>query len=504
MVARCRSFAFSGIDVIDVDVQVQVSPGLPSFTIVGLGDKAVGESRERVRAALHAMGLALPPSKVTVNLAPADLAKEGSHFDLPIALGLLQALGVLGEDDVAQSVALGELALDGSILPVRGVLPAAVGAMARGYSLICPAENGQEALWAGEVALLAAPHLLALINHFKGTTPLPTPALAARYTAPSYPDMRDIKGQATARRALEIAAAGGHNMLMSGPPGAGKSMLAARLPGILPLLSPEQMLRVSMVHSIAGHLPETGIRTERPFRSPHHNCSMPAMIGGGSRAQPGEISLAHGGILFLDELPEFSRQVLDSLRQPMETREVSIARVQSHVTYPADFQLIAAMNPCRCGYLGDPERSCSKAPRCGQDYQAKLSGPLLDRIDVHIEVPALTPQEVRQAKEGEDSATVAARVEAARTRQAERYTSTDATVNAQAEGPLLEQELAGCDRAAQALLEEAMEKMQLSMRGYHRVLRVARTIADLAACEKMQTDHLAEALSYRLMQYKQA
>jgi magnesium chelatase family protein len=369
MVAHVSTVAFQGVDVVEVDVQVQMGPGLPAFTIVGLPDKAVGESRERVRAALNALGLALPPKRITVNLAPADLAKEGSHFDLPIALGLLAAMGVVPDDTLAQYTALGELALDGALAPVAGVLPAAIDAASRDHGLICPAAQGGEAAWAGKLDILAAPDLLALVNHFKGTQMLSAPTAKAHEARPdSYPDLRDIKGQETAKRALEIAAAGGHNLLMSGPPGAGKSMLAQRLPGILPALSAPEALEVSMIHSLSNTLPEGGLMTVRPFRDPHHSASLAALVGGGTRARPGEVSLAHRGVLFLDELPEFTRQALESLRQPLESGRAVVARANHHVAYPARVQLIAAMNPCRCGHLDDPALACSRAPKCALDY----------------------------------------------------------------------------------------------------------------------------------------
>lgn len=386
MVARIATVAFSGTDVLPIDAQVQMSPGVVAFNIVGLPDKAVAESRERVRAALHAMGLSLPAKRITVNLAPADVLKEGSHFDLPIALGLLAAMQIVPAEEAARYVALGELALDGKLSAVAGILPSAIHANATQRGLICPAANGNEAVWAGEIDVLAAGDLLALINHFKGQQILSRPALQLAGIDTSYADLRDIKGQETAKRALEVVAAGGHNLLMIGPPGSGKSMLAARLPGILPPLSPPEALEVSMIHSLAGLLADGKLLQRRPFRDPHHSATQPALIGGGLRAKPGEISLAHHGVLFLDELPEFPRPTLEALRQPIESGRAVVARANHHVTYPARFQLIAAMNPCRCGYLSDPTQGCGRAPRCGQDYQSRLSGPLLDRIDCHVEV----------------------------------------------------------------------------------------------------------------------
>jgi len=494
--AHAPTIAFSGIECLDIDVQVQVSSGLPCFTIVGLPDKAVGESRERVRAAFGALGLALPPKRITVNLAPADLLKEGSHFDLPIALGLLGAMGVLPADEVAGCVALGELGLDGSIAPVAGVLPAAIAAHAAGKRLICPGPQGGEAAWAAGVEVLAPVSLLALINHFKGTQVLsrPEPRLAAE--AEGGPDLREVKGQESAKRALEIAAAGGHNLLMIGPPGSGKSMLAARLPGLLPPLAPAEALEVSMIHSVAGQLAEGRLLRRRPFRDPHHSASVPSLIGGGLRARPGEVSLAHLGVLFLDELPEFPRAALEALRQPLESGRAVVARANAHVSYPARVQLVAAMNPCRCGHLADPALACSRAPKCAEDYQSRISGPVFDRIDLHVEVPAVRPADLALPPPAEGTAEVAARVAGARAIQAARYAAQGIRTNAEADGAVLEA-AAPLDAAGRRLLVEAAERMHLSARGWHRVLRVARTLADLEGASSLSRLHVAEALSYR-------
>jgi len=504
MVAHIDTVAFLGVEARLVNVQVHLAGGVPAFTLVGLGDKAVAESRERVRAALSAIGLGLPPKRITVNLAPADLPKEGSHYDLPIALGLLIAMGVLPAQELERYLVIGELSLDGSINPVAGVLPAAIAANAAGKGLICPADCGPEAVWAGLGAehaggVLAPRSIIQLVNHFKGSQILAEPAAMRLEEGASVPDLRDIKGQESAKRALEIAAAGGHNMLMVGPPGSGKSMLASRLPGLLPPLSPREMLEVSMIASVAGELMGGKMARRRAFRAPHHSASMPALVGGGLRAKPGEVSLAHRGVLFLDELPEFSRQVLDSLRQPLETGEAVVARVNAHVTYPARFQLVAAMNPCRCGHAGDMSRACPRVPRCVSDYQSKLSGPLLDRIDIHIEVPPVSHADLALPPAREGSAEVAARVAAARDIQVARYrelSGPDPMLNAQVEGELLEK-VATPDEPGRKLLLEAAERMRLTARGYHRVLRVARTLADLAAEERILRLHVAEALAYR-------
>ncbi len=498
MVAHINTIAFHGINPIDVDVQVHITSGLPAFNVVGLPDKAVGESRDRVRSALSSMGLALPPSRITVNLAPADLAKEGSHYDLAIALGILVTMNVIDPDVASRYIALGELSLDGGLSKIAGVLPTAIHAVATGKGIICPQENGVEACWAGDnVEILAPKNLLSLINHFKGTQILTPPKLCdAPADEIKYPDLRDIRGQETAKRALEIAASGGHNMLMIGPPGSGKSMLASRLAGITPGLDGKEMLDVSMIASITGDLDNGMIKRNRPFRDPHHNCSMAAMIGGGRKAKPGEITLAHNGVLFLDELPEFPRNVLDSLRQPLETGRVTVSRAEAHVTYPAHFQLVAAMNPCKCGYLGDQARSCNKAPRCGKDYQSKISGPLFDRIDIHIEVPPVTPADINKEPSKEGTKEVAARVIRTRNIQSKRYENDNIRTNSEADGEVL-LGVTKLDNDGRKLLDQAFERMGLSMRGYNRVLRVARTIADMEESQNILKNHIAESLSYR-------
>lgn len=496
MVALVQTVAYLGLEARSVEVQCQIAPGLPRFNLVGLPDKAVNESRERVHAALAAMGLSLPPKRITINLSPADLPKEGSHYDLPIALALLAAMGVTDAEQLVDFVAVGELALDGRIVATPGVLLAALHAASTDRGLICPAAQGGEARWASGIPILAAPDLISLLNHLKGTTRLAEPVPGEVEAAAPGPDLRQVKGQETAKRALEIAAAGGHNLLMIGPPGAGKSLMAACLPGILPPLTPAEALEVSMVASVAGTLEEGRISRTRPFRSPHHSASMAALTGGGLRVRPGEVSLAHLGVLFLDELPEFQRAVLDSLRQPLETGSVDVARANAHVTYPARVQLVAAMNPCRCGYLGDPALGCSRAPRCGADYQAKVSGPMLDRIDLHVEVDPVSAADLALPPPAEGSAEVAARVAAARAVQVARLEGSGRRSNAELDGDLLEAH-ATPDEAGRKLLMQAAEAMRLSARGYTRMLRVARTIADLAGSEGVGRIHVAEALSYR-------
>jgi magnesium chelatase family protein len=483
-----------------VDVQVQIAPGMPAFNLVGLPDKAVSEARERVRAALIASGLALPPKRITVNLAPADLPKEGSHFDLPIALGLMAAVGAIPAEALQGFTVLGELGLDGSIAAVAGVLPAAIAANARGHGLICPAASGPEAAWAGEgIEILAPRSLIQVVNHFAGTQVLARPQPGLRDSGGDELDLKEVRGQETAKRALEIAAAGGHNLLLVGPPGAGKSMLASRMPGLLPPLEPHELLEVAMIRSVAGELAGGRLTDRRPFRAPHHSASMAALIGGGIKARPGEVTLAHRGVLFMDEFPEFSPQALDSLRQPLESGDVVIARANHRIAYPARFQLVAAMNPCRCGGADEPGQTCRRGMRCAVEYQARISGPLLDRIDLNLDVPAVTAADLMLPPPAEGSREVAARVLAARRLQAERYRDLGLSgprTNAEA-GPSLIEEIARPEGAGLKLLREASEAMRLSARGYHRVLKVARTIADLDGSRNVARLHLAEALSYR-------
>ncbi|HTJ56121.1 MAG TPA: YifB family Mg chelatase-like AAA ATPase, partial [Devosiaceae bacterium] len=427
--------------------------------------------------------------------------KEGSHYDLPIALGLMGAIGAVPPDAFIGHLALGELGLDGRLAPVSGTLPAAIAAHAHGLGIICPEGSGPEAAWAGEdIDIIAPVSLLALVNHLAGHQLAPRPIMRRRMNLAPLPDLSEVRGQEVARRALEIAAAGGHNLLMIGPPGAGKSMLAARLPSILPPLDARELLDVSMIQSIAGELADGALSDRRPFRAPHHSASMAALVGGGLKVRPGEVSLAHNGVLFLDELPEFAPAVLDSLRQPLEAGEAVIARANARVSYPARFQLVAAMNPCKCGLAGTPGFTCKRGDRCAADYQGRLSGPFLDRIDLRIDVPAVSAADMIGASTAEPSSAVAARVARARERQRQRFLELGEPriyTNAAA-GPTLIEKIVDPDRESQKLLLEAATRFSLSARAYHRVLKVARTLADLAGLEKVARPHVAEALSYRL------
>ncbi|MEM9967178.1 MAG: YifB family Mg chelatase-like AAA ATPase [Pseudomonadota bacterium] len=498
MVSRAYTVAFQGVEARTVEVQCAVTPGLPAFSIVGLPDKAVSEARDRVRTALNSLAIALPSKRITINLSPADLPKEGSHFDLPLALALLSALDILPKDIIESVVALGELSLDGTLVPVIGALPAAMTAAEENRSLLCPAGSGAEAAWVGKTQVIAATSLGEVIAHYTGQTPL-SPAEPGEVTeAPHLKDLRDVKGQERAKRALEIAAAGRHHVMFVGTPGSGKSMLAARLPSILPPLTAAEALETSMIQSLAGLLNEGGISRSRPFREPHHTASMAAIIGGGRQAAPGEVSLAHNGVLFMDEFPEFPRTVLETLRQPLETGHVMIARANAHVRYPCKFMLVAAANPCKCGHLEDPSGICTKGPRCGEDYLGRISGPLMDRFDLRVDVPPVAYTDLDLPATGETSRTVAQRVTQARNFQKTRYASDPGVrVNADVEGDMLAK-ISSPDPAAKALLSKAAECFALSARGYHRVIRVARTIADLEGADTVSRTHVAEAISFRV------
>lgn len=498
MVAKAYTVAFEGVSARPVEVQCAVTPGMPAFSIVGLPDKAVSEARDRVRTALSSLAIALPSKRITINLSPADMPKEGSHFDLPIALSLLAALDIIPPDAVEDTTALGELSLDGTLVPVIGALPAAMSAAEEDRTLLCPKASGAEAAWVGACRVIAATGLSDIVRHYTGQAPL-TPAQPGEVRdTPQGRCMRDVKGQERAKRAMEIAAAGRHHLMMVGAPGSGKSMLAARLPGILPPLSAAEALETSMIHSLAGLLDEGGISRSRPFREPHHTASMAAIVGGGRGAKPGEISLAHNGVLFMDEFPEFPRTVLETLRQPLETGQVMVARANAHVKYPCRFMLVAAANPCKCGHLGDPARACARAPICGQDYLGRISGPLMDRFDLRVEVPPVAYTDLDLPADGEPSATIAERVTHARAVQTARYNDIpDVRVNADIEGEILDQ-FASPDAEGKALLTRVADRFGLSARGYHRILRVARTVADLDGADSVLRHHVAEAISFRV------
>ncbi|MDM8167281.1 YifB family Mg chelatase-like AAA ATPase [Roseovarius sp.] len=504
MVARAYTVAFEGVEAKTVEVQCAVTAGIPGFSLVGLPDKAVTEARDRVRTALTSMAIALPSKRITINLSPADMPKEGSHFDLPIALALLAALEIIPADAVEGTCSLGELSLDGSLLPVIGALPAALSAAEADRTLLCPKGSGPEAAWVDAARVIGAATLADVVRHYTGQSPLPPAEPGEVIPDSSGRDLTDVKGQERAKRALEIAAAGRHHLMMVGTPGSGKSMLAARLPGLLPPLTAQEALETSMIHSLAGLIEEGGINRARPFREPHHTASMAAIVGGGRRASPGEISLAHNGVLFMDEFPEFTRSVLETLRQPVESGEVVVARANAHVKYPCRFMLVAAANPCKCGYLPDASRACARAPACGDDYMGRISGPLMDRFDLRIEVPPVAYTDLDLPSSGEPSATVAARVQAARDLQHARYRDHPGMrLNADAEGEMLT-DIATPDTEGRELLTKVADRFGLSARGYHRVLRVARTIADLDGSDTIRRPHVAEAVSFRLSAAKES
>ena len=507
VLACLRTAAVFGVEACPVHVEVDVSFGLPGFTMVGLPDASVRESRDRVRSAIRNSGFEFPPHRITVNLSPAGVRKAGASFDLPIALGILAASGVVERRHIADLVLLGELSLDGSIHVTRGVLPIAAAARRDGLAgILLPAGNASEAAIVSDLDVIAVSSLVDAVRALNEpgshrswrSVPRDPAAAPAPSGSSASPDLADVRGQLLARRAIEIAAAGGHNLLLVGPPGGGKTMMARRLAGVLPPLSFEEALEVTAVHSVAGLLPPgAGLQTTRPFRAPHHTISNAALVGGGSQPRPGEVSLAHHGVLFLDEMLEFSRHVLEVLRQPLEEGRVAVARAARTAIFPARFMLVGAMNPCPCGYANDPTRECRCTPSLFARYQDRLSGPLRDRLDLTVDVPALPIDALSDSTCGEPSSAVRARVVAARARQAARYAGLGITINAELTTPLMTRYCA-IDRAAMSVLHAAVKKLSLSARGYDRVRKVARTIADLAGDDRLTADHVAEALQFRM------
>jgi magnesium chelatase family protein len=487
----------------EIMVETQISPGVASFCIVGLPDKTVGEAKERVRSTFFQLGLGFPLKRVVVNMAPADVPKAGSHYDLPIALSVLGAMEAIDMSFLENTISIGELGLDGSLYYVSGAICAAMLANEHNFSIICPKDCAKEAAWSGNDGVIAAPNIISLINHINGASVI-CPSIADPQQQSDFDygiDMEDVCGQLLAKRALEVAAAGCHNVLMIGPPGSGKSMMAARTRTILPLLSPAEALETTCIYSLSGLLPESGLIYHPPYREPHHSASIISIVGGGSDAKPGELSLAHNGILFLDELPEFQRAAIDALRQPLETNDITISRAKEHITYPANIQLIAAMNPCNCGFYGDVKKQCAKAPKCAQEYRNKISGPILDRFDIVIYINSVKISELFENENKISSETMRSRVEVAREVQRKRAATfgvSDLFLNGKAKGKYMNIQ-SSLKTEAREFFRKMVEHSGISTRGCQKILRIARTIADLENAPDIQKHHLAEALQYRLL-----
>lgn len=506
MVSQVKTVVFAGVDPVEITVECHMTNMLQNMVIVGLPDKTIAESRERIRCALNSLSMDLPEKRIIVNLAPADVLKEGSAFDLPIILALFIEMGIIPASVGREYLSIGELSLDGTIRAVSGALPAKIFSNSINMGLICPYDNGAEAYWAGgDYDTITPKDLSSLVSHLKGHTSIPKFSTHEVETmmqdteiSGSSKNFLDVKGNASAKRAMEIAAAGGHNLLMSGPPGSGKSMLASRFNTILPKMSPEEAIETTIIYSISGKLPNGSVIINRPYRDPHHSSSPVSIAGGGRVIQPGEISLAHNGVLFFDELPEFPSSVIEILRQPIETGYINISRAHSHVTYPADFQFIAAMNPCKCGYFGITSKECNKVPLCSQDYMKRISGPILDRIDLFVNVNHTPIEQLRNSNQSEESSEdIQKRVIQARKIQAERYKDLHKIgLNKHVEGELLES--LDMTKEARIFLNKAIREIDISMRGYAKILRVSRTIADLANSDSIEESHVAESIFYKL------